>query len=412
MKSVLLLVLTLPLLLALPRTADASTLRLGDSSAQVRLGWDTNPIGSHGTSAALLGDAESLTTSVSAGFALLQGRSGDTRTFKLAYAGERHDFSHWSSENFTTHRLAFAGQQASGDWKTTWDASSLFIDGSRSTLRSVASANANAVALWRERRRQWQQRLKAQTQTSFEHGIVRGSISWLDYDYRTEVNAANVPFANRSDSQAGLDVGWRQSATSLWLAGVRTGRQTQAIVPLPNCAFDYSNRYQRLAVGWEGTPSPQLSVALLAGPDFRHYSGQIDPSVFPDRDRTSLWCEGNFTAKPTSSLTLAGRLARFEWLSSTGKSAYRDSCAELGLTWNARPGWTARSTAKLHRCDYYPAVRDDWEAFVTAGLSHSLSRHTTFTLDVTHHRAWNNLDTFPERDFGRWIFSAALTWKN
>lgn len=377
----------------------------------MRIGWDANPVGTQGASAALLGDTESLTTSLSAGFAVLGGRTGDARTFKLTYAGDRQDFSHWSSESFTAHRFGFAGQHAGGDWKTTWDASSLFVNGSRSTLRSTASANANAVALWRERRRQWQHRLKAQTQTTFDHGIVRGSVSWLDYDYHTEVNAANVPFANRSDLQAGVDVGWRQSAASLWLAGARAGQQVQATVPLPNCAFDYSNRYQRLAVGWEGAPAPLLSVSLLVGPDFRHYSGQIDPNVFANRDRTSLWCEGSFTAKPTSSLTLAGRLARFEWLSSTGKSAYRDSCAELGLTWQMRPEWTARSTVKIHRCDYYPAARDDWESFVTAGISHPLSRHTTLTLDVTRHRAWNNLDVFPEREFSRWIFSAGLTWK-
>lgn len=412
MKSAPLLLLAFPLLLPPSHATEAPALRLGEASAQLRLGWDTNPIGSEGTSAAVLGEAGTFTTSVSAGLALLAGRTGEPRTFKLAYAGERHDFSRWSSENFTTHRFAFAGQQSLGNWKTTWDASSLFVDGSRSTLRSIAAANANAVALWRERRRQWQHRLKAQTQTTFAHGVVRGSVSWLDYDYRTAVDAANVPFANRSDLQAGLDVGWRQSSTSLWLAGVRTGRQIQALVPLPNCDFDYSNRYQRLALGWEGSPTPQLSISLLAGPDFRHYSGRIDPRVFSDRDRTSLWCEGSFTAKPAASVTLTGRLARFEWLSSTGKSAYRDSCAEVGLTWTATPVWTARSTAKVHRCDYYPAVRDDWEAFFSVGVSRRLSPRATFTLDLTRHRAWNNLDAFSERAFGRWMCSAGLTWKN
>ncbi|HLP26704.1 MAG TPA: hypothetical protein VK477_13570, partial [Acidobacteriota bacterium] len=263
-----------------------------------------------------------------------------------------------------------------------------------------------------ERRRQWQHRLKAQTSATFDRVVVRGLVSVLDYEYGTDLDPVNVAFADRSDLQAGGDLGWRQSPTSLWLAGVRAGRQVQAIVPLPNCEFDYSNRYQRLAFGWEGAPSSPLSIALLAGPDFRHYSGAIDPRVFADRDRTSLWAEGSLTAKPTSSLTLTGRLARFEWLSSTGKSAYRDSCAELGLTWNVRPGWTARSTAKIHRCDYYPAARDDWEAFFSAGVSRPLPRHATLTFDVTRHRAWNNLAAFPERNFGRWIFSVGLAWKN
>lgn len=378
----------------------------------MRLGWDTNPIGAEGSSATLLGDAGSFTTSVSAGFALLSGRTGDARTLKFAYVGDRQDFSHWSSENFTAHRFGFSGQVAAGDWKTTWDASSLFIDGSRSTLRSTAAVNANAVAMWRERRRQWQHRLKVQTQATFERTVVRGSVSLLDYEYATDENPANVAFADRSDLQAGVDLGWRQSATSLWLAGVRTGRQVQAIVPLPNCEFDYSNRYQRLAFGWEGAPSPKLSVALLAGPDFRHFSGQIDSRVFTDRDRTSLWGEGSFSAKPTASLTVTGRTHRFEWLSSTGKSAYRDTCGELGVTWNASPSWTVRGSTKIHRCDYYPAVRDDWEAFFVAGVTRRLSARTSFTLDLTHHRAWNNLPAFTEREFDRWTVVAGLTWKN
>jgi len=406
------LLLAFPLLLANSRAAETSALRFGDATAQLRLGWDSNPIGAHGTSAALLGDTESFTTAIAAGFTLLGGLPTDALSGKFAYAGEHQDFSRRHSENFTTHRFGFTGQAVAGDWKTTWDASSLFVDGSRSTLRSTSAVNANAIALWRERRRQWQHRLKAQTQASFAQCVVRGSVAVLDYDYQTEVDAANVDFADRSDLQAGVDVGWRQSATSLWLAGVRAGRQTQAIVPLPNCDFDYSNRYQRLAVGWEGAVSPKCSLALLAGPDFRHYSGRVDARVFPDRDRTSLWCEGNFTAKPSPTVTLTGRVARFEWLSSTGKSAYRDSCAEVGLTWAASPVWTARGNVKLHRCDYYPAARDDWESLFTAGASRRLSPHTALTFDVTRHRAWNHLAAFTERDFGRWLATVGWTWKN
>ena len=57
--------------------------------------------------------------------------------------------------------------------------------------------------------------------------------------------------------------------------------------------------------------------------------------------------------------------------------------------------------AKVHQCDYYPVVRDDWESILGAGVSWKLSGRTTVLLDVARHEAWNEIEAAPERKFDR-----------
>ena len=401
-------------LVAATAGADPLSFRLTEPTLQTRLGFDSNPVGSSGTSAALLGNEGTLTYAVGAGFglALSAGDPAQPAPLKLTYAGEAVRFDRWSGENFSTHRFGVGAQFTLGDWKFTGDASSLLVAGPADTLLSVASVNANAMTLWRERRHQWQHRLKLQAQSSFGALVLRGTGTLLAYDYLTQVVAGKVAFTDRSDLQGALDVGWKQSPDSLWLAGVRAGRQHQDIVPLPNCEFDYSNDYSRLAAGWEGKPCANTTVTLAAGPDFRHYSGAIDPRVFlGGRDRTSLWFEGGFAAKLSPRLNLTGKATRLDWLSSTGKSAYIDTSAETAASWAPSPAWSLRVSAKVHRCDYFPTARDDWESLLGTGVTVKSSKTTLVTVDLLRHHAWNHLAGVSEREFQRLLLNLGLTVK-
>jgi hypothetical protein len=330
----------------------------------------------------------------------------------MTYAGEMVCFDRWSAENFSTHRLGLNGQFTAGAWKFTGEGSSLFVAGHSETLLSVPSVNANSITLWRERRRQWQHRLKLQAQADLGAFVVRGTGTLLAYDYQTQAVAGKFAFANRSDVQGALDLGWKQNANSLWLLGVRAGHQDQAVIPLPNYQFDYTNNYERLACGWEGRPFANTTVTFAAGPDFRHYSGAIDPRVFlGGRERTSLWFEGGFVSKLSPALTLTGKAGRMDWLSSTGKSAYIDTSAETAAAWTLTPAWTVRLSAKVHRCDYFPAWRDDWESLLGAGATMKISRNALLTLDLLRHHAWNNLTDVSEREVQRLVLSLGATIK-
>ncbi len=378
-----------------------------------RAGFDTNPAASGGTSATILGERDTLTSA--AGISLSYSWTATTAAkpaLKLSYTGEAVRFDRWSGEDYSTHSLGLRGELTAGGWKFTGDASSLFVAGSADTLPSVATVNANAIALWRERRQQWQHRAKVQAQGLYGNWLVRGTGTLLDYDYQTNVAAGRFAFADRSDLQGALDLGWKQSADSLWFTGVRSGHQVQAIVPLPNCGFDYTNNYYRLAAGWEGKPFADTTVTFAAGPDFRHYTGTVDPRVFlGGRDRTSLWFEAGFASKLTQNLTLTGKAARMDWLSSLGKSAYLDTCVETAMSLMLTPTWSARLTAKVHRCDFFPSYRDDWESFLGAGATWKLSNNTALILDLLRHHGWNTLSTLPEREFQRLVVNLGATFK-
>lgn len=390
------------------RAAEASSFRLLETSVQSRVGFDSNPAGASGTSAAVLGDEDTLTYSAGAGFALgLGGPGAKDAGMKLSYAAEAVRFDRWESEDFSTHRFGLSGKFSTGDWAFSGDGSSLLVAGHRETLTAEPTVNANGMTLWRERRRQWQHRLKLQGETTRGDTVVRVGAKVLAYDYQTEVAAGKVAFADRSDQQVSADLGWRQSTHSLWLTGVRAGRQQQEIVVAGDP--EYSNDYLRLAFGWEGKLFENTTLTLMGGPDFRDYSGAVMPGF--DRSRASFWVEGGAVVKLTDTVTLSAKVARMAWLSSTGKTAYMDSCAEVALNKVLTPAFSVQLTAKVHRCDYYPAIRDDWESIVGAGVAWKLSARTTLALEVLSQRAWNEIDAAAERKFDRVAMNAGVNVK-
>ncbi|AOS45766.1 hypothetical protein Verru16b_02854 [Lacunisphaera limnophila] len=392
-------------ILLLPLAAPASVLPIAqvtDLGVHARLGYDSNPAGSGGASRAIWGDEGTLVSALGAGFnVLLTGREPGATPLKLGYQGEWVRLDRWTQENYSTHRLGLAGQFTPGAWKLSLDASSLFVDGTNDTLPSLSTINANAVTLWRERREQWQHRVRFSAQSESDSRVIRSSGSLLACDYRTRALAGHVAFADRTDTQAGLDLGWKPRARSLWLVGLRGGQQTQDAIPLPGAPYDYSNRYARLALGWEGKLPGNTAVSLTAGPDFRHFTGTVDSAALRGRDRTSLWFEGSLTAKPHPAWTFTGKATRFSWLSSTGKAAYYDSSLEAAAGWVPRAGWNVRLNAKVHACDYFPSARDDWEWFLGAGVTRVLSPRVQVSIDVLRQRAWNRLPAFAEREFRR-----------
>lgn len=377
---------------------------LAELQVQTKLGFDSNPVGAGGASATVLGDADSIVYGGGVSFAV------PIDSVKLTYAGEVTRYGDRSSENFATHRFGFSTQRSIGDWKLSATGSSLFIDGSRETLASLTSVNANAISLWRERRQQWQHRGKIQATWTEGSWLFRTTGSLLDYDYQTQVRPGNVPFANRSDFNVASDIGWKSSASTLAYIGGRAGRQNQEQVPLPNCAFDYSNTYQRVVAGFETKPSATSTISFSAGPSFHHYTGAVDSRVFlGGRERTTLWLETAFAFKPLSSLSVTGKVVRMPWLSSTGKSAYLDTCAEAAASWAAAAKTALRVSGKFHRCDYFPVVRDDLESFVGAGLTIEAARRVSLTADILQHHGWNNVAGVGERSFNRSVLMLGAT---
>jgi len=408
MKSIpLLLVFTLTTAVAGP------AFRWIDPSFLARAGYDSNPIGSGGASAALLGNESANTWGGSATFGVETMPAGpDAASLVIGYTADATRYEGRSSENFSTHRLSLHGATTAGGWSFSTDVSELLVAGSADTLTSTSSTNANAIALWRERRAQWQHRVKLRVQSGEGRGLVRLTGSLLDYDYGTDVVSGKVAFADRLDAQVGVEGGWRISQTSLCLLGVRLGKQNQAIIPLPNYGFDYDNTYVRPAVSWEGGWGKQITLLVSGGPDYRRYTGAVDLAAFgPDRNRSSLWYDASVTSKLSSKLSLTGKAARTAWLSSTGKCAYMDTSAEVNAVYNIWSAITLRALAKYHACKFFPALREDAESFYGFGATGRISKQLTLSFDLTRHRGWNTITSVPDRAFQRVLISFGVLYK-
>ena len=284
----------------------------------------------------------------------------------------------------------------------TLDGATLFVDGNREGLASTSAVNANAVALWRDRRRQWQHRAKLQARRDFGAMSVRATGTLLDYDFLTDFVTGKFAFLDRRDLQLGLDGGWKQNSASWWFTGPRVGWERQAISPLPNSNFEYSNHYGEWAVGWEGKPFLNTKASITAGPDFRTYSGKIDPHYFTgSRERTSLWFDASITSELNSRATWTGKVTRMNWLASTGKSATTEFVAETALAFAFYRDWSVKALERAHRCTFMPLARDDWESFSSLTLTRKLSSRAQISSELLYHRGWNVLSAIPDRTFNR-----------
>lgn len=368
-----------------------------------RSSYDSNPRLTGGSATTVLGGAATMTSAAGATVAISRGSPGpESARWRLGYSGEKVRFARVADEDFSTHRLTVGGQFSAGLWRVQGEGASVLTDGGTATLPACSSVNANALAVWRDRRDNRQHRLKAQAQAIAGEWVWRCGGTFLANDYHTRAVAGAFAFADRDDALAAVDLGRRPVEGALGFIGLRRGRQNQAVVPLPGCEYDYSSDYSRVVAGWEGRLGPAMTWALAAGPDFRRYTGAIDPRAMPDgRARTSFWYEGALTAKLAAEVTLTAKAAQMDWLSSTGKSAYVDSYAEAALAWKPRATWSGRLSARVHRSDYFPAVRDDWEALLGIGGTWMLPHGVGLHCDVLRHTGWNTVSGVAEREFRR-----------
>lgn len=399
-------------LFSLTTAVAAPAFRIIDPALQARLGYDSNPIASGGGSAAVWGKRSADTWGGSVTLGVETVPTGpESASLAIGYVADASRYEGDSTENFSSHKLSCRAAMVEGAWSLSADVSELFVAGPSSTFTSTGAANANAIALWRERRAQWQHRAKLKAQYGEGRGILRVTGSLLDYDYHTAVVPGKIAFADRSDAQGGVEGGWRASKSSLWLLGFRVGKQDQAIIPLPNCGFDYDNTYLRGALSWEGSVGKRTTCSLSGGPDFRRYTGAIDLSAFgPDRNRTTLWYEVAVSSKVSRQLTVTGKATRMAWLSSTGKSAYTDTCAEVNAVYAISSSVAVRAIAKYHDCNYFPALRDDVESFYGLGATYRWTNRLSFTLDITRHHGWNNIRSAPDRAFQRSLVSLGCSY--
>lgn len=331
------------------------------------------------------------------------------KSSKLSLLAEATRFENAAEENFESYRLGYATKWESGSDAVTADASVVRINGSRDTYSLAGPTNAFGLPVWRERRSQWQERVRAQWVHLGETRGWRVTGSTAIFDMKTIARSGYVPFVDRSDSSVWAESGFKQGPGWLWL-GAQLGAQKQGTVPLPGCEFDYSNSYRRLSLGWAGKPFANLKVSFVGGPDWRRYTGNVNPAVFTHRNRQTWWFDSDATYDLSASWQLTAKVSRNRVVATTGKSAYDDFTAEGGVAWKASKTVQWRLSGRAQQAKYFPAARTDWIGGFSTGVDWAVSPRLKCGADVTWQYAWSQLQPVVGRDFERTIVALRGAW--
>ncbi|OIR06415.1 hypothetical protein GALL_113250 [mine drainage metagenome] len=310
------------------------------------------------------------------------GSGGPLRSFTAGYVGSYSFFDHVSGEDNAKHTLVLGLKASESGWSLALDNSLLFVDGGREgPFYSTYSAFSSALP--RERRRQIQERPKLSLRRDFGPAFVRAVAASATYDllvdrhnpvgaYRGYVN-----FVDRSDANAGLDLGYRAGSDRAYFVGWRVGRQLQARLPWGGTHSD--NTYNRLLAGFEGKLLSWLSGSALVGPDFRRYTDAANRGI-AGADHTWLYAEGSLSARIAAGDSLSATTKVWHWVSGTGSTSYQD--ATYALTWKHAVGkrLSLEPGVKFLASKYdYPAVRNDQAWALSCEAACALSRRCTIS---------------------------------
>lgn len=326
--------------------------------------------------------------------------------FDAAYTPELVRYEAFDSEDHDDHRLDLGVGGKINAWSYQFKAGLLAVDGSRDgpVFGHLGGAPAVGAPAVRARRDQLTTKLSARVTRTLDHGFVRVVGDSCTNDFRTRHSAAPgyANYVDRSEWSAGFDAGRNLRKDFAVVAGLRGGAQQQD--DLLGVSRHYDNTLVRVLAGFEGRPRPDLTVRLLAGPDFRHYGNEVAPGF--DRTRTVRYSEGSAVWTPRAADTLALVFKDYLWLSGGGRSPYQSTTANLKWTHRFNADWSVTTAADVQVCDsrdYTTGAsrRDDWIYTATLGVQHRINASTSLELELLRELGDSALPATPGRDYTR-----------
>ena len=341
-------------------------------------------------------------------------------TLSLAYAPDFSIYHEQTAESYNAHRFIMGLTAKAGAWSCGVENTFSFIQGSDvAPFYPGALQSAYGTGAPRERREQMQDRSAIAFRYDQENWFIRPVASLLYYDLHTELmnvlGYQNYP--DRYDANGGLDFGYKLRESLALTLGYRYGHQYQEQMTFS--PYSASSDYQRVLAGVEGKPWEWLDVKLQAGPDFREDQENSAEHITPVNDLHPIHYYGEATAAATLSardkITL--RYKQWQWVSSTGKIPYFDSCYELGYRRKLTSRLTAELGSKVGSADYESGNlpichRYDWLFSGSASLAYAANAHLTFIASYTADFGRNGEEEVlhPEtREFNRNLFSLGCT---
>ena len=423
---------------------------LTDLSAGVKESYDDNVLAVSGDGMSKQGSSiTTLAPKVGFNFAPLLGKQKTFQSLSLVYAPEFNFYQDASSESYNAHKLASTIKGGQGDFTFSLDNAFLYNDGSAEAPtyalnQGVAGAGQNdknrsayATAYARERRKQIQNRTTIVLQYDVGQFFIRPTAALLAYDFMTDLrNNSAAPYkgyqdyADRSDVNGGLDLGYKVVKDVALEVGYRYGHQDQSPYSsaIDSSASGWvngkrtqsSSDYQRILFGVEGKPLKWLTVKLAMGPEFRAYN---DAAPVTDDNTINYYGEGSLTAAIDKTQTLAFTYKHWQWVSSTGKIPYADNTFALTYHWNVTKQLGLDLGAKYLYSDYTcgsaaltsnSSLRNDAVYVASVGASYAFTPHLSANVAYSADLGRNqqaNATAADFRDYDRQLVSAGVNYK-
>jgi hypothetical protein len=335
------------------------------------------------------------------------------KSLNFGYTGEYNYYEQFASESNAKSTIPVSLKVVDGPWTFSADNSFLYVWGSKhSPFYNTYSAYGTAIA--RERRNQIQNRFNTSLRYDQDAYFVRAVASSLLYNLLVDHhNPATDTYwkgyqnwVNRSDTNAGIDIGVKQSKDFAMIAGFRYGAQTQDRYPWGG--LHVPSNYTRILVGFEGKANSWLSGSVLVGPDYRHYTDAANLGT-ATKTRTTLYGEANVTALGSDTDSFNFNSKCWHWVSSTGTAAYQDNTYQF--TW--KHSWTKQLSSgvgvKFQTSRYdYPTVRNDQLYSYPLNLTYAMSKEVSMSLDYQFAQADSRIRGVTGREFDQNLVSFTI----
>ncbi|MBI5380739.1 MAG: hypothetical protein HZA31_02445 [Opitutae bacterium] len=365
-------------------------------------------------SATALSDHESLVSSVALNISATS-QTGPEFKATLSYAPEMVVFHSEKTENHLDHRVALNLAGKCGAW--VWEAqnSVLAINGKNEGPSFLPGGDIPALGGIPLRDRRDADIYRNGVKATYTQGawFVRPQFNAYVHDFQT-VEHARVGayagyenFVSRSEVSGALDVG-RKINSGLWLVGsYRYGHQQQK--KLLGVKSPYSNNYQRLLVGVEGTVTPWLKASVLVGPDLRDFDANPNPAFNRKEELYFLDSTLTFTPTKTDTVTLTAR--RYEQPAFSSHSVYEDIVYDLAWRHQCASQVTAALGVKVYEGDWQgPVNREDWVYTYSASVSRAFTKQLSGDIAYSYDTVVSDIPNTSAREFRRQILSVGLKY--
>ncbi|MDD5350047.1 MAG: outer membrane beta-barrel protein [Chthoniobacteraceae bacterium] len=357
-------------------------------------------------------------------FAKLLGSDSVVKLFTVGYAPDIVVFHEASSETYTAHRITTGFKAKADNVTVNLDNAFTYLNGSDDGLIYPAGSSSFVNGTVRERREQWQERLKTSVKVDLGPVFVRPAFSLLYYDLATNFKnvAGYTNYVDRYDANGGVDLGYNVTKNVAFTVGYRYGTQYQQAVPFDLAQINAGNDYQRVLFGVEGSPLGWLKIEAAVGPQFttyngnRPYNGGVTADGRIDQNTEDVYAEASVTMALTSADALVFKYKRWNWVSSTGKNAYVDTLYDASYRHQFTPALQWEVGLRAGQADYNPsAYRNDWDYTVSTGFRYAFTKNLSLDVSYAFDKGDNAEDNVtvigPTREFERSIVSTGVTWK-